>query len=58
MVNGDSNHITADATMEIVFNGSDNSVTYSRAVNGKRPTVTQSREGNIVEQVSKPKNRK
>lgn len=56
MVNGDANRITADAAMEIVFNGSDNSLTYAHAVNGKPPTVSRSREGNIVEHVSKQRN--
>jgi hypothetical protein len=56
MVNGDDNRISADAVMDIVFNGSGNSVTYSRAVNGKRPTVTQNQQGNTVEQISKRNN--
>lgn len=58
MVNGDDNRIKADAVMDIVFNGTDNSVTYSRVVNGKRPVVSQNHEGNIVEQVSQHKNKK
>ena len=53
MMNGDGNRIAADAAMDIVFNGSDNSVTYWRVVNGKRPTVTDSQQDNVVKQVAK-----
>lgn len=49
MINGDRNRITADAAVEYVFNGSENVLKYSRFVNGKRPTITQNREGNSIE---------
>jgi hypothetical protein len=49
-VNGDGTQITADAVMEFVFNGTDNKATYSRFPNGKRPTVTENQQGNVVEQ--------
>src|SRR5687767_14179979 len=39
MINGDGNDIIADAAMEIVFNGSTNTVKYARFANGKRPIV-------------------
>ncbi|MFN0140182.1 MAG: DUF3060 domain-containing protein [Pyrinomonadaceae bacterium] len=54
MINGDRNKISADAATEFVFNGSSNVVKYSRIVNGKRPTVTENREGNSVEKESRP----
>lgn len=52
MINGDRNKITADAAMEFVFNGSDNTVKYSRFANGKRPSVVENRAGNVVEKIS------
>lgn len=51
MFNGNGNKITADATTEIVFNGSQNTLTYSRFPNGKRPIITQNRPDNTVEHV-------
>jgi hypothetical protein len=52
MVNGDGNEITADASLELVFNGSLNVIKYSRYPNGKRPTVTQNRAGNVTEKIA------
>ena len=52
MINGDANTITAAAALEYVFNGSDNTVKYSRFVNGKQPTVTENKAGNVVEKIS------
>lgn len=52
MINGDKNKITADAAMEFVLNGSQNTVRYSRFPNGKRPSVIENRAGNIIEKVS------
>lgn len=52
MVNGDNNEINADAAMEVVFNGSGNTVKYTRFPNGKRPSVTENQAGNQVEKVS------
>ena len=49
MFNGNGNKITADAATEIVFNGSQNTLIYSRFPNGKRPIVTQNRPDNTVE---------
>lgn len=51
MFNGSGNKITADAATEIVFNGSQNTLTYSRFPNGKRPIVTQNRPDNTVEHI-------
>ncbi len=51
MFNGYGNQITADAATEVVFNGSQNTLTYSRFANGKRPIVTQNRPDNTVEHI-------
>jgi hypothetical protein len=51
MINGDRNEITADAVMEIIFNGSDNKVRYSRFVNGNRPIVADNKTGNLTEKI-------
>jgi len=52
MINGDGNKITADAVSEFVLNGSENTVRYSRFVNGKLPSVIENRAGNIIEKIS------
>jgi hypothetical protein len=52
MVNGDRNDITAEAVMEIVFNGSENTVRYSRYPNGRRPLVSDNNVGNLAEKAS------
>ena len=52
MVNGASNQIKADAAMEFIFNGTGNSLKYSRYVNGKRPTVAENQSGNVVEKTA------
>ena len=52
MVNGSSNQIKADAAMEFVFNGSGNSLKYSRFINGKRPTIAENQSGNSIEKVA------
>ena len=54
MINGDRNQVTANATLAIVVNGSENNVTYSHFVNGKRPVVTENKPGNVIEKVSAP----
>lgn len=48
-VNGDGNQITAEAALEFAFNGSGNTVKFSKFSNGKQPTVTQNQGGNTVE---------
>lgn len=52
MINGDRNDVTAEAVMEIVFNGTENKVRYSRYGNGKRPVVTDNKGGNLAEKVT------
>ncbi len=52
MVNGDGNRITSEAVMEIVFNGTDNMVEYSRFVNGKRPNLVENQGGNFAEKIA------
>ena len=51
MVNGDSNKLSIDAAAEIVFNGTDNEIKYTRYPNGRQPIVVENRTGNIVEKV-------
>lgn len=52
IVNGDGNDVVADAALEFVFNGSGNSLRYSRYANGIRPTVIQNLSDNLVEKVT------
>lgn len=54
MINGDRNDVTAEAAMEIVFNGTENKVRYSRYGNGQRPTVTDNKGGNVSEKTVSP----
>ena len=54
MMNGNNNDVTADAVMEIVFNGSGNKIRYSRYGNGKRPVITDNSGGNVAEKVAAP----
>ena len=52
MVNGDHHKITADAAMEFIINGSENTIKYSRFPNGKRPIVTNNGDDNVIEKTS------
>ena len=52
MINGDGNDITAEAVTEFVLNGSENTVKYSRFVNGKQPNIVENKPGNVIEQIS------
>jgi hypothetical protein len=52
MVNGNSNQIKADAAMEFIFNGTGNTLKYSRFVNGKRPAITENQSGNNIEKAA------
>ena len=53
MLNGKNHDVTAEAVAEIVFNGDENEVRYSRYANGKRPVVTKNSRGeNRVEKIS------
>lgn len=51
-VNGNGNEITADGIAEVVFNGEDNKVTYTKYVNGKRPSVRDNKGSNTVEKAA------
>jgi hypothetical protein len=52
MINGNRNDVTAEAIVDIVVNGSENNIKYSRYANGKRPTVKENRSGNMIEKVA------
>jgi hypothetical protein len=54
MLNGNRHEVTAEAVTEIIFNGSENLVRYSRYANGKRPRVTDNKGGNLSEKVAAP----
>jgi len=57
LINGDRNEVTAVAAAEIVLNGSDNKVRYSRYANGKRPVISDNKTGNVVEKAAPPTNK-
>lgn len=59
LVNGDRNKISVDAFSEIVLNGYDNNVEYSKYVNGKQPVITDNSKTNTVSKTdaSKPKSK-
>lgn len=57
MVNGNENEVTAEAAMEIVFNGRRNTVRYSRYANGKRPVISGNAADNVVEEAAVAANR-
>jgi len=48
LVNGDRNKITTAAFSEIVLNGYDNIVEYSKYVNGKQPVITDNGKTNTI----------
>jgi hypothetical protein len=52
IVNGDGNQITADAAMEFVFNGTENSLKYARFANGRQPIISENQPGNIIEKIA------
>lgn len=54
MINGDKNEINGVAFTEIVINGSDNKVGYSKYANGKRPIIADNTSGNTVEKTVAP----
>jgi hypothetical protein len=54
MINGNRNDVTAEAIVDIVVNGSENNVKYSKYANGKRPIVKENRSGNIIEKIAAP----
>jgi hypothetical protein len=52
IINGDRNKISGNAFTEIMVNGSDNNVTYSKFVNAKMPIVTDNGENNTIEKTT------
>jgi hypothetical protein len=48
MVNGDKNKIVVTAVGEVVLNGHDNTIEHAKYVNGKKPVVNDSGNGNTV----------
>jgi hypothetical protein len=52
IVNGDGNQITADAAMEFVFNGTENSLKYARFANGRQPIISENQPGNNIEKIA------
>lgn len=52
MLNGNQHDVTAEAVTEIIFNGTENKLRYSKYANGKRPRVTDNKGGNISEKVA------
>lgn len=54
MINGDNAKITAVALAEIVINGHDNTVQYSKYANGARPVIKDSGSGNTILKADTP----
>ncbi|MFT3745958.1 MAG: DUF3060 domain-containing protein [Pyrinomonadaceae bacterium] len=52
VANGDRNQITAEASLAFVLNGSENTVKYTKYINGRRPTITEPIGGNTIEKVA------
>jgi hypothetical protein len=52
VINGNGNDVTAEAAMQITFNGTGNKVSYSRYGNGKRPVVGGNTGGNTAEKIT------
>lgn len=48
MINGDNNKVTAEAISEIVVNGTENTVQYTKYANGKRPVIAENAPGNTI----------
>ena len=48
MINGDRNQVVVVAVSEIVLNGGENDIRYSKYANGKKPLVTDSGSGNTI----------
>lgn len=57
-INGDGNQINTDAALEFVLNGRQNTVTYSRFVNGKRPIIKGDAGENTIEKVAASETKK
>ena len=54
MVNGDKNQIKAVALTEIVVNGFDNDIQYTKYPNGKKPMITDNGTGNTIAKAAPP----
>lgn len=54
MINGDKNKIAALAFTEIVVNGTENEVRYTKFADGKRPIIANNAGGNTIEKISAP----
>ena len=52
MVNGKGNEITVAASSVIIVNGDENTVSYSKFINAKRPTVTDNGDGNSIDKAA------
>lgn len=55
MINGSRNKVTAVAVAEIIVNGRENSVEYSKYANGKKPSIDDNGDGNTILKVDSPK---
>lgn len=54
MINGDKNQIVAVAFSEIVLNGFENNVQYSKYANGKKPLITDNGKENAILKAAPP----
>lgn len=54
MINGDKNTVTAVGFAEIVVNGTDNNILYTKFVNGKVPIITQNATPNVIDRDETP----
>jgi len=54
VINGDRNKVVANAFSEVMLNGSDNEVQFSKYVNGKKPLIMDNGDGNSVEKGTSP----
>jgi hypothetical protein len=52
MVNGDQNKITVEAASEIVLNGHENEITYSKIINSVRPIIDDNGSANTATKVA------
>ena len=54
MINGKKNQVEIAAVSVITVNGDENTVSYSKFVNGKRPSVADNGDGNAIEKAVSP----
>lgn len=55
MINGNGSKVTAVASAEIIVNGRENTVEYSKYANGKKPSIKDNGDGNSILKVDLPK---